>query len=92
MLTTNAATPLGRAQLGVDLCALEFLGHRRMLAELEVLLEEVRLTPAQARAVCDEIQARRVLIEATEKQRSRAYTQCSYHRRVARDYGRSLPA
>jgi hypothetical protein len=80
MLTANACTREGRSQLSIELCALEIMGQRRMLAELEELLDTVRLSPAQARDVCAEIEKRRAAIEEIELARKRLFSVRWYHR------------
>lgn len=86
MLTirTPANTLQGRARVMQDLGAIERHGHRKVIECLEELLDEVALTPEQAREVFDELAARRMLLQEVERQNKAAYNAAWVHQHKAR--------
>lgn len=63
------------------LCFIELHRHRLVLGMLELLVEEVSLTPAQAREVFAEIAARERLIKEVQRQANAERTNSRQHKR-----------
>lgn len=78
----DPANPRASEQQVVNyLCGLELHRRRLILGRLELLLEEVRLTPPQARDVMQEVRVQKAAVRELQRLANIARVKASYYRR-----------
>lgn len=86
----NSALEAWRRELERDLWTMEVHRHRTMEAMLDLVLQEVPLSPALAREVCAELEVRRRLIAEADRGRRAASSMAWYHRSRAERTGAKI--